>query len=908
MDRMFEIVLLALIFGGFDHRFVAEGIHCPEFRMSEDLTVFSFDDRPTTGICVSEVSTRHVLKQTFHVIDNFERACNYYYHGHLRWNRNRFVDGYKHRRRHSVPWFNQGYAIRKWDLDGPEEVATGLSEGILRVDRLYRRKNLLENESSLVYEDIITSVPRGGDFKVQLCSLIVNDTVEGNFEFYGNGSDNILWEPCTQRRSDYFYCLLQPIDSRHHKSTKPLICNEGYTGFYCILENRSCEVQGCSNSGKCFLGVEGDRCHCFAGYNGKNCAEIMNPCTDVNCNNRGNCTVKNGHPVCVCNDENYTGAFCERRRPGLVGPLINGPLQDVFATMLTHQGTPCENFEMNYMRCMEAYGQILGKRYCDLELRDFYECVYKTKRENRFMTIRHERSRQVIIMNTEKASNKEGAFNKDLKKSNQPNKEDDPYSWFEDDEFEEFSDGDCSDGELPENSEENTEDLWEDNWDDDNVEEDFSVRLHRERAKNEREKSADQVEADEAQNCGVGKEAGQKVRKAWAGQKQFDASFERAFAVAVGRRWNWNGKVRHYRGIRDGAISNYSDYWIFAKNGKNAFDAYPVGEIYNLIPVRDRKAMSIEEVEEHFKRRREIVLNQFALKARIRRPGEENDDESESPLWKANNKDQQSEATKMKSMRKVHKTKTDKRNDHEDGVVMEESDDGDEDGREVDYISSGVVLEEKTLVGIDEELVDAFQSVDESEQDDENAENDKQGGPIKLDMNKKTFPTTANFGMRAERDFLCKFVVQEQESSSGSEDFDSEDIKSPFLLQCKTDVKPVSSKRKVELDSLAVQKPEKKAKLPNAGTDSDGSNDWFRIMEEEVRHCFQRHPMSTTDLVAKFKSRCKKMNKQEIVSQLANILKKLKPEQTRRKGTALHFTLLYVARIFHKFAAVSMNR
>ncbi|KAL1244023.1 General transcription factor IIF subunit [Trichinella spiralis] len=93
------------------------------------------------------------------------------------------------------------------------------------------------------------------------------------------------------------------------------------------------------------------------------------------------------------------------------------------------------------------------------------------------------------------------------------------------------------------------------------------------------------------------------------------------------------------------------------------------------------------------------------------------------------------------------------------------------------------------------------------------------------------------------------------------------------ISTCKTDVKPVSKK---------------KAKLPNAGTDSDGSNDWFRIMEEEVRHCFQRHPMSTTDL-------------------LANILKKLKPEQTRRKGT-LHFTLLHVARIFHKFAAVSMNR
>ncbi|KRY48579.1 General transcription factor IIF subunit 1 [Trichinella britovi] len=370
---------------------------------------------------------------------------------------------------------------------------------------------------------------------------------------------------------------------------------------------------------------------------------------------------------------------------------------------------------------------------------------------------------------------------------------------------------------------------------------------------------------------GLEKEAGQKVREARAGQKQFgiEAEFSYLFlptlstSVPDSKNCNMqaskehlplrlaveaNCKVRHYRGIRDGVISNYSDYWIFEKNGKNAFDAYLVGEIYNLIPVRDRKAMSIEEVEEHFKRRREIVLNQFALRARIRRPGEENDDddESESALWKANNKDQQCKKSSKidqfsghqneKCEKGAYKTETDKRNDHEDGVVMEESDDGDEDGREVDCISSGVELEEKTLVGIDEELTDAFQSVDESEQDDENAENDKQGV--------------------INQNSLCKFVVQEQESNSDSEDFDSEDIKSLFLLQCKTDVKPVSSKRKVELDSLAEQKPKKKAKLPNAGTDSDGSK--FRIMEEEVRHCFQRHPMSTTDLVAKFKSRCKK--------------------------------------------------
>ncbi|KRY17936.1 hypothetical protein T12_4886 [Trichinella patagoniensis] len=56
---------------------------------------------------------------------------------------------------------------------------------------------------------------------------------------------------------------------------------------------------------------------------------------------------------------------------------------------------------------------------------------------------------------------------------------------------------------------------------------------------------------------------------------------------------------------RSCAIWNYSDYWIFEKNGKIAFDMYPVliCMCNNVVPVPDRKAMSIEEMEEHFERR-----------------------------------------------------------------------------------------------------------------------------------------------------------------------------------------------------------------------------------------------------------------------------------------------------------------
>ncbi|KRX94502.1 General transcription factor IIF subunit 1 [Trichinella pseudospiralis] len=395
----------------------------------------------------------------------------------------------------------------------------------------------------------------------------------------------------------------------------------------------------------------------------------------------------------------------------------------------------------------------------------------------------------------------------------------------------------------------------------------------------EREQNPDELEGD----SGIGSEAGLQGRRKRFGMKP-KTKEEMPLRLTVEE----NGKKRNYRGVREGGISNYSDYWIFEKTGESVFDAYPVSEFYNFLPISDQKAMDIEEVEEHFKRR-EVVLNQFALRAQIRQPGEGNDDESEGPLSEGSNKAQQSKlgkASSEKAAKKLHKNRKDKWKEREDDLVMEESDDGDEDGREVDYMSdkdssSSVELEENALIGVDEELTDAFQSVDESEQDDENAEGDsEEGGPTKLlDVNKKTFETTTSFGLRSERD---------TESSSGSEDPDSEDIKSPFLLQCKTDVQSMPNKRKAEDSADNSAEPEKKAKLVNAETASDSSK--FRIMEAEVRHYLERKPMSTTDLVAKFKPRCKKMSKQEIVSQLANILKKLKPEQTRRKGT-LYFSL-----------------
>lgn len=42
-------------------------------------------------------------------------------------------------------------------------------------------------------------------------------------------------------------------------------------------------------------------------------------------------------------------------------------------------GRVCGFFEAQFFKCMEAYGQKLSRLYCDLENRDYYECLTHEK-------------------------------------------------------------------------------------------------------------------------------------------------------------------------------------------------------------------------------------------------------------------------------------------------------------------------------------------------------------------------------------------------------------------------------------------------------------------------------------------------------------------------------------------------
>ncbi|KAI1700847.1 transcription initiation factor IIF, alpha subunit (TFIIF-alpha) domain-containing protein [Ditylenchus destructor] len=53
--------------------------------------------------------------------------------------------------------------------------------------------------------------------------------------------------------------------------------------------------------------------------------------------------------------------------------------------------------------------------------------------------------------------------------------------------------------------------------------------------------------------------------------------------------------------------------------------------------------------------------------------------------------------------------------------------------------------------------------------------------------------------------------------------------------------------------------------------------------EEIVRRLLQRKPHTTKELLSKVKQRCGNMSKQDIVTKLANILKKIEPYQFKQK-------------------------
>ncbi|CAI4232208.1 unnamed protein product [Auanema sp. JU1783] len=180
--------------------------------------------------------------------------------------------------------------------------------------------------------------------------------------------------------------------------------------------------------------------------------------------------------------------------------------------------------------------------------------------------------------------------------------------------------------------------------------------------------------------------------------------------------WNLNfldtdNRERQMRSIREG--DGHSDNWIFVKEG-DSFMAYKVDDMHRFIPAITHKTLDIDQAEEKFSQRNK-VMNQFALKAQIMNQLTKSEEDGEQLETRSRNlkikdehsssesgneeEDAEEAAAKAAKKKKLTKKPTkDKRQrvENSDEVAKYESEDGEDEGREYDYMSDS---------GSDSELV-----------------------------------------------------------------------------------------------------------------------------------------------------------------------------------------------------------
>jgi len=367
---------------------------------------------------------------------------------------------------------------------------------------------------------------------------------------------------------------------------------------------------------------------------------------------------------------------------------------------------------------------------------------------------------------------------------------------------------------------------------------------------------------------------------------------------------------------------------VFTHAADGAIDAYPLCEWYNFQPINRYKSLSAEEAEQEFGRRNKVI-NYFSLMLRKRLRNDEDGelDEEETKVkrgggkkskefkisdmddWVNSDEDETSdedekddEEAKEKKNAKNKKKQNNKKNAKKkkkggsDDSAMEESDDGDEEGRELDYISDSSDSDsdheakiDKDMKGVAEEsalrrlLSSGEEDEDEEEEKkksdaDDNADEDKEKGSKKKKKVKKEKDDKETNKPKADKN--------EDTSSDFSADSSDSDAESKAKLQpnsgdssrCASPSVPDLKRAGVALEGSTSKKPRLEP-LPINFNSSDSG-----ITEDAVRRYLMRKPMTTTELLQKFKSKKTGLTSEQLVNVMTQLLKKINPVKQTIKG------------------------
>ncbi|CAG9805477.1 unnamed protein product [Chironomus riparius] len=430
---------------------------------------------------------------------------------------------------------------------------------------------------------------------------------------------------------------------------------------------------------------------------------------------------------------------------------------------------------------------------------------------------------------------------------------------------------------------------------------------------------------------------------------------------------------KKFRGIREGGVSENAAHFIFTQTKDGSIEAFPLNEWYNFQPIQRYKALTAEEAEEEFGRRKKCV-NLWSMKMRMKLKNKD-EEEVEDPEDKAvkgskggdkkklmisemdewmdsddmsSASDEEGDAGKKKkeegsddeakTKKKKGKAQPKKKKKVND-EAFEDSDDGDEEGLERDYISDSSDSESepeiekinKELKSVAEEpalqkLLTSDEDSDEekSEKNDEESEDEKSKKADDAKESKENEVKAAPTKEKKKDDKKSKMqkfydAINQKPGTGNASDFssDSEDSEADPMKKVtnnnskkkKNTTKneksghnsragtPVDSgiKRKIDITSSdnsnsPQSTPAKKLKsepisiTPLSFNNFSSSKDSFSNTEEAVRRYLMRKPMTTTELLKKIQSKKTGVSSDELVEMMTQILKKINPSRQRIQG------------------------
>ncbi|CAD6190226.1 unnamed protein product [Caenorhabditis auriculariae] len=411
------------------------------------------------------------------------------------------------------------------------------------------------------------------------------------------------------------------------------------------------------------------------------------------------------------------------------------------------------------------------------------------------------------------------------------------------------------------------------------------------------------------QDYGEGSEYGKAAREE-ARRKKFGRQAKHY--LIDNQPWNLSfreqdGRHRKMRGIREGGAVEHADYWIFLKSSNNEFQAYKVDDWHKFLPAITHKTLDCDQAEEKYSQRNK-VMNQFALKAAIQK--QLNDGEDGEAVEKLNrslkikdeassdeddeeeekNEEETEKKNKKKKNKKVvnEKPKKDKRQrvENADDVARYESSDGEDEGREYDYMSDSGSDSDREVVPSDEKVEKELTGVDDEAGMRKMLESDESDSDEE-DLTKKLLKTDRS----QKKDTMD---VEERDSSGSDTDDPDSNVNSVVFLPKKEEKEETANgggakKRPAEdMPSISGASDAKKVKVEEKPKFVEGLN------EETVRKYLRRKPHTTKELLHKMKAKCGDMTKAEIVTRLAAILKAIDPHQFKQqlgKREVLFFSL-----------------